>query len=225
MEPNDMEEKFLELKHRLSENKELDYFFRDKMIKRFLVGRKGNVEHAYRALLRCAVFRKENNADNLTIEDAPHYAAARVAVVTSKDKSNRPVCTCIAGRHRSTICDIDEFRRYMIYTLDEAVRQNPDDETITVLFDLSAFSMACMDYHSIQVFIDILGRMYPEILGLGLVVNAPWIFWACWAIIKIWIDPVTVEKIRFISLAELPQYIEEDKISPDVGVRSFTLNY
>jgi CRAL/TRIO domain len=35
-----------------------------------------------------------------------------------------------------------------------------------------------------------IGFNYPETLLTAYVVNAPFLFWACWAIIRPWLDPV-----------------------------------
>jgi hypothetical protein len=48
-------------------------------------------------------------------------------------------------------------------------------------------------------------------------VDAPWIFWACWKIISPWIDPKTAEKIKFITKAELKNYISEDTLLVEYG--------
>ena len=39
---------------------------------------------------------------------------------------------------------------------------------------------------------------YPEMLGASMIINAPWIFTAIWAVAKIWIDKNTCEKIKIM---------------------------
>jgi hypothetical protein len=46
------------------------------------------------------------------------------------------------------------------------------------------------------------------------VVNAPWIFNACWAIIRVWLDPVTQEKVKFVYDSEIRELIDKNNI-PD----------
>ena len=52
---------------------------------------------------------------------------------------------------------------------------------------------------------------YPETMGKFYIINAPWAFTAVWAVIKPWLDEVTVEKIDIIGssykeklLAQIP---------------------
>ena len=89
-----------------------------------------------------------------------------------------------------------------------------------------------MDYEVVKLLIDILQFNYPETLLTAYVMNAPFLFWACWvqddliliilllniiyhsfflffyfifsqAIIKLWLDPVTAKKVSFIKGHEL----------------------
>lgn len=46
------------------------------------------------------------------------------------------------------------------------------------------------------------------------VVNAPWIFNACWAIIRVWLDPVTQEKVKFVYDSEIRELLDKNDL-PD----------
>jgi len=65
-----------------------------------------------------------------------------------------------------------------------------------------------MDFEVVQLLISILQYNYPETLATALVVDAPFLFSACWAIIRPWLDPVTAAKALFISRAQLPAYFD-----------------
>jgi hypothetical protein len=52
---------------------------------------------------------------------------------------------------------------------------------------------------------------YPEILGNMFIINAPLLFTAIWAIIKVWIDEKTKDKIKILGSSykkELLQYVQ-----------------
>lgn len=40
---------------------------------------------------------------------------------------------------------------------------------------------------------------YPETMGKFYIINAPWAFSAVWAVVKPWLDEVTVSKINILS--------------------------
>jgi hypothetical protein len=51
---------------------------------------------------------------------------------------------------------------------------------------------------------------YPEILGNMFIINAPFLFTGIWAIVKVWIDDKTKEKIKILGSSykkELLQYV------------------
>ena len=104
---------------------------------------------------------------------------------------------------------MDEITRFIILTLETACRNlRPPDETVVIVFDLKNFSLQCMDYKVVKRLVYILGHFYPERLEKCYIVHAPVVFDACWAIIRPWIDPVTVAKVQFIDESRLAQLLQ-----------------
>ena len=82
-------------------------------------------------------------------------------------------------------------------------------ESGTIIFDLAGFGLKNMDYQYLKFFQNLIQYYYPDSVGQMLILNAPWIFSGCWAIIKPWIDPAMESKIHFIkNEADLVQYID-----------------
>ena len=109
---------------------------------------------------------------------------------------------------------MEEVRNFIIYTIETALKSaKPDEEKITICFDLSNLALVNMDYEAVKMLINMLAFNYPEILYNALVVNAPFFFWACWAVIKPWIDPVTAAKVLFLKKSALSQYIAQDDLN------------
>ena len=86
----------------------------------------------------------------------------------------------------------------------------PEEERMVICFDLSGFSLRCMDYEVMKLLIDILSYNYPDTLEVAHVINAPFIFWACWAVMKPWLDPVTAAKVTFINKDKLSEHFSSD---------------
>lgn len=61
-----------------------------------------------------------------------------------------------------------------------------------------------------------MGYNYPESLEVVHIINEPWIFKACWAIIRAWLDPVTAAKVNFIPQSNLIEYIDETQIPVEI---------
>jgi len=94
----------------------------------------------------------------------------------------------------------------------------PPVDTATVIFDMTDFSMANMDYTPVKFMIKCFEANYPESLGIVLVHKAPWIFQGIWSIIRGWLDPVVASKIHFTKNAdELEVHIPRNQIPKELG--------
>jgi len=64
-------------------------------------------------------------------------------------------------------------------------------------------------------------------LGVALIVGAPWIFHGCWKIIKQLLDPVVANKVQFIKdKSEIKNYIDESEIPECLGgTNKFSFSY
>ncbi|KIS71490.1 putative phosphatidylinositol(PI)/phosphatidylcholine(PC) transfer protein [Mycosarcoma maydis] len=61
---------------------------------------------------------------------------------------------------------------------------------------------------------------YPETMGKFYIINSPYIFTTVWSVIKGWLDPVTVEKIKILGHKyqdELLQQIPAENLPVDLG--------
>ena len=159
----------------------------DTAILRFLRGRKHDDNKAYRALLRYLSWRQEEDADGITKEMFPRELRARKLVPGDfRDKEGRPVLFVVANRHVSSDRDINEMKKFIIFHLDFTMkRTRSGEEKLVLAIDLASFTMACMDYEVLKMLIEILQFNYPEVLQVALVLNAPFIFSACWLIIRV----------------------------------------
>lgn len=193
--------------------------FTDIAILRFLRGRNHVKEKALNGLIKHVEWRKTNNVDSLLTNTTVFESEMEQRKVFNEgfDLLKRPIVNLIARRHNKDKRDIDVLQSYIIYTLETAMtRVRKDDEKIVILFDLSQFSLSCMDYEAVKMLVHILQYNYPEILSCALIINSPIIFSACWQIIRLMIDPVTASKCIFLKPGQLKTYIDVAEISHDI---------
>jgi hypothetical protein len=86
-----------------------------------------------------------------------------------------------------------------------------------IVFDLAGFGLGNMDYQFMKFMIHMLQNYYPDTLGVAYVVNSPWLFSGCWAMLKGWIDPVSQKKVNFVNLQQLSEAIEPQNLPKDFG--------
>lgn len=193
--------------------------FTDTAILRFLRGRKGDEEKAYRGLVKHLEWRKEHNVDN--IHESLHLFEPELKsgkiIVDGKDRHGRPAVFIFAHKHNKHKRDLQQIQMLIIYTLEDILKKaRPEEERIMICFDLSGFSLSCMDYDVLKLLVNILQYNYPDTLHLALVINAPFLFSACWAVIRPWLDPVTAAKALFIGKPQLAEYFPEDAIPIEI---------
>jgi hypothetical protein len=188
----------------------IDYKFSDTSVLRFYRGRKRDEENAYKALVRHYNWRVEHDVDNIE-ERKVEYETELLSgkcVVEGYDKEGRPAVFVYARKHSKYERDVNQIKNLIIYTMETILkRARQDEQRIIICFDLTGFTLACMDYEIIKMLIHILEFNYPETLASSLIINSPFMFYACWAVIRPWLDPVTAAKVNFVSTQQVSELI------------------
>ncbi|TQS36231.1 hypothetical protein Golomagni_03325 [Golovinomyces magnicellulatus] len=135
------------------------------------------------------------------------------------DKNGRPLCIVRVRYHKTGEQSEESLERFTVYVIETArmLLASPVD-TASVLFDMSGFSMANMDYAPVKFMIKCFEANYPECLGVVLVHKAPWVFQGIWKIIRGWLDPVVASKVVFTNtVEEMEEYISRSQIIKELG--------
>jgi hypothetical protein len=187
--------------------------FGDTKLLRFYRGRKGVDEDAYKAVVKHVQWRIDNNVDRIS-QEAHKFQKEMDSgkfVVQGYDKTGRPAIFIYAAKINKYDRDLEQMRLLIIYTMEEVVkRTKPDEERMLICFDLTGFKLSCMDYDMVKLLISINEFNYPETLSVAYIINSPFIFSACWAVIRPWLDLVTAAKVTFINSDKLREYITFD---------------
>ncbi|KAK4897270.1 hypothetical protein LTR28_001735, partial [Elasticomyces elasticus] len=135
------------------------------------------------------------------------------------DREGRPMCFVRVRLHRQGEQSEKSLERYTVYTIETArMMLKPPVDTATIVFDMTSFSMANMDYTPVKFMIKCFEANYPESLGSVLVYKSPWIFQGIWKIIKGWLDPVVAAKVHFASNEkELAEFVPIERVPKELG--------
>lgn len=108
-----------------------------------------------------------------------------------------------------------EWTRLFMREVTESVDQ------VSVVFDLTGFSLKNSDNPSTKFLVEALEAYYPECLAGVYIYNAPWVFNVVWNLVKNWLDPGVSAKIHFIkTINELENYIDLDNLPKEMGGNS-----
>tara|TARA_B110000090_G_C13123972_1_gene347382 strand:- start:4 stop:534 length:531 start_codon:yes stop_codon:yes gene_type:complete len=151
-------------------------------------------------------WRAEHKPSEITEEMIEAEVKDKKIFVSGFDKKRRPCIYVVAKNHDSyNRSEMPVMVNFMIKNIEDAMKQALSDERFCIVFDLRQFGMACMDYEVVQALVSILQLNYPEVMNRALIVDAPFLFTACWALISTWIDPVTVSKVDFVYASDFFQ--------------------
>ncbi|KAJ5125314.1 hypothetical protein N7448_004637 [Penicillium atrosanguineum] len=130
------------------------------------------------------------------------------------DRFGRPICLVRVRLHKAGDQEPEVLERFTVYTIETArLLLAPPVETATIVFDMTGFSLANMDYTPVKFMIKCFEANYPESLGSVLIHKAPWLFSSIWSVIKGWLDPVVAAKIHFTKNREdLEAFIPKSQI-------------
>eukprot|EP00833_Pecoramyces_ruminatium_P018693 jgi/Orpsp1_1/1192725/evm.model.d7180000095444.1 len=202
------------------------------LLLRFIVARKGKVNDALKMLLNALIWRVTYDIEGLCrkgerIIDENEFSCGKVYFY-KYDKEGRFVTYIHVSKHIKDVRPQVETEKMTILSM-ETVRLilNKENPTACMVFDMNGFSMQNMDYGFIRFLLNCFQNYYPEMLGVALIVGAPWIFHGCWKIIKQLLDPVVANKVIFIKdKSEIKEYIDESEIPECLGgTNKFNFTY
>lgn len=200
------------LQERLSAESEFGEYFKNITVLRFYRGNKGKAADAFDHLLRNGRWRAEfdiDHIDNYTSRFQKQIDA-KMTILGFNDLNGRPASYSYAHRHDAKNRDMKDLRLFTAWIAENLIKASkPEEERYIVCMDLSVFNVNSIDFEFAKEQVKLMQTNYPDSLESFYIVDAPMLFAAAWSIIKIWMDPVTVSKIRFIKRAEL------EKLFPD----------
>lgn len=171
----------------------------DQLLLRFLRARKWDVQKALVMLVSAMKWRQDAKVDDdIMAIGEEHYAIqekegdanakqfaqdflAQMRMGKSFahgiDKEGRPINVIRVRLHKGGEQSQESLERYTIYLIEltRMMLQHPVD-TGCIIFDMTGFTMANMDYTPIKFMIQTFEANYPESLGTILVHKAPWVF-------------------------------------------------
>ncbi|KAL2848377.1 CRAL-TRIO domain-containing protein [Aspergillus pseudoustus] len=169
-----------------------------------------------------AVEQEGNTANLIRSEDARGFmrqVRMGKGFVHGLDRLNRPIAIVRIRLHDPSAQTTESLNQFITHLVESArLLVTPPIETASVLFDMTDFSLANMEYAPVKFIIKCFEIYYPECLGFLLIHNAPRVFNGVWKIIKPWMDPRIVEKTVFTRTVEdLERYIDRDQIIAELG--------
>ncbi|KAL5339038.1 CRAL-TRIO domain-containing protein [Aspergillus crustosus] len=215
----------------------------DGLLLRFLRARKFDVAKSFDMMLRAMLWRLKNvqvdekvllNSELQALKQSQDKSKGQVAKDAEgflsqmrmgkcfqhgHDKQGRPIGFVRVKLHKPSAQSNESINRFILHIIESTrLLLVPPVDTVTILFDMTGFTLSNMEYAPVKFIIECFQDNYPESLGNMLIHNAPWVFSGIWKIIKGWMDPVIVSKVHFTYGAkDLVKFIDNDKLPKEFG--------
>ncbi|KAG0451070.1 hypothetical protein HPP92_026416 [Vanilla planifolia] len=114
------------------------------------------------------------------------------------DREGRSVLVLTPAKQNTT--SHDNQLRHLVYLLENAILNLPEgQEQMVWLIDFNGWSLSnAVPIRTARETANILQNHYPERLSTAFLYNPPRIFEAFWKIVKLFLDPVTFQKVKFV---------------------------
>ncbi|KAG0331918.1 hypothetical protein BG004_001455 [Podila humilis] len=180
----------------------------DSLLLRFVRARKWNVINALNMMFKAFKWRLDEDVpaikystDDLLDKQNPKLIKQLELgkfFLHGTDIEGRPIAYLNIRLHRPGDQPPKTLERLTVYIMETArvLLQHPV-ETVCLMFDLTGFGLANVDFAMLRYLITVFEAYYPESLGRIIIHGAPFVFWGVWKVIEPWLDPVVAAKIRF----------------------------
>ncbi|XXG78264.1 hypothetical protein AAC387_Pa08g2242 [Persea americana] len=189
-------------------SKEVD----DLTLRRFLVARDLDIEKASAMFLKCLKWRRAAVPNGFISEsEVKNQCTERKLFVQGFDKKGRRIGVLQLAKHSPHKRDLEEFKRFVIYSLDKLCASMPSgQEKFIAIGDIKGWGYSNFDLRGYVACLEIMQEYFPERLGKVFLIHVPYIFWTAWKIIYPFIDKNTREKIVFVENKNLKATLLED---------------
>eukprot|EP00850_Spirogloea_muscicola_P009073 SM000050S16998 [mRNA] locus=s50:360274:362715:+ [translate_table: standard] len=180
----------------------------DATLNRFLRARGMRVHKAAKLYVGHVRWRKEYLPQGRVLQsEIANELAADKCFLQGHDKAGRPIIVVHGCKHDAAGRNLDEFKRYCVFNVDQAVNNMQDGiETFCAILDLQNVGYKNLDSKALIAIFDFLQAQYPERLGRLFMIHVPTIFWGIWKMILFVEDKRLMEALlEEIDLDQLPK--------------------
>jgi len=168
-------------------------------------------EATVKMIINTLQWRKEMGACTLREEDFPSGMFERGALFShNRDKDGRKLLVFCVFKHVKGTEKMEDMKKFFVYMLERLYREEKGEQ-ITLLFDCRSAGLRNMDMEFVQFIIGTLKDYYPDPLNYILVLEMPWVLNAAFKVIKGWLPPAAVKKIKFLTKSNMNEYVSDEQ--------------
>ncbi|KAI9390981.1 hypothetical protein POPTR_007G025800v4 [Populus trichocarpa] len=203
----------------------------DACLRRYLIARNWNVDKAKKMLEETLKWRATYKPEEIRWHEVAHEGeTGKVSRADFHDRSGRTVLIMRPGMQNTT-CAEDNVR-HLVYLIENGILNlGEGQEQMSWLIDFTGWGLSVkVPIKTARECINILQNHYPERLAVAFLYNPPRIFEAFWKVVKFFLDPITIQKVKFVypkkenSFELMKSFFDVDNLPNEFGGKA-TLTY
>ncbi|KAB5576661.1 hypothetical protein PHYPO_G00200260 [Pangasianodon hypophthalmus] len=189
----------------------------DMLVESYLTWRQFVVDDTLKMIDDSFQWRKDFQLNDLTESSIPRWMFETGAVyLHGYDKEGNKLFWFRVKLHVKDTKTILDKKRYVAFWLERYVKREPG-MPLTVVFDMSESGISNIDMDFVKYVINCFKVYYPKSLSKMILYEMPWIMNAAWKIVKTWLGPEAISKLKFVSKSEVQTYIDAEHLPPHMG--------
>ncbi|XP_054643342.1 motile sperm domain-containing protein 2 isoform X2 [Dunckerocampus dactyliophorus] len=200
------------------DSRDVDRLHKDNsMVEGYLMWRLYVVDDALKMIDESFQWRKEYGVNDVTESSIPKWMFETGAVyLHGYDKEGNKLFWFKVKLHVKDSKTIIDKKKYVAFWLERYVKKEPG-MPLTVVFDMSESGLSNIDMDFVKYVVNCFKVYYPKLLSKMIIVEMPWIMNAAWKIVKSWLGPEAISKLKFASRSEIQSFIDAEYLPPHMG--------
>uniref|UniRef100_A0A8C7G2F9 Motile sperm domain containing 2 n=1 Tax=Oncorhynchus kisutch TaxID=8019 RepID=A0A8C7G2F9_ONCKI len=190
----------------------------DALVEAYLTWRQYSVDDALKMIDDSFLWRKEFGLNDLTESSIPKWMFETGAVfLHGYDKEGNKLFWFKVKLHTKDAKTIMDKKKYVAFWLERYAKREPG-MPLTVVFDMADSGISNIDMDFVKYIINCFKVYYPKFLCKYIKIGTPLFFCsAAWKIVKTWLGPEAISKLKFASKNEIQTFIDPEYLPLHMG--------
>uniref|UniRef100_A0A8C7Q029 Motile sperm domain containing 2 n=1 Tax=Oncorhynchus mykiss TaxID=8022 RepID=A0A8C7Q029_ONCMY len=190
----------------------------DALVEAYLTWRLFSVDDALKMIDDSFMWRKEFSLNDLTESSIPKWMFETGAVfLHGYDKEGNKLFWFKVKLHTKDAKTSMDKKKYVAFWLERYAKREPG-MPLTVVFDMADSGISNIDMDFVKYVINCFKVYYPKFLCKYIKFETIWSsFTAAWKIVRTWLGPEAISKLKFASKNEIQTFIGPEYLPPHMG--------